>query len=50
MNNLAGYYFYKDGYELPDDPCLEDSSCTAEKNGISLPFGQAEWEKKAAVE
>ena len=46
MNNLAGYYFYTNGHVLADDPCLEDSSCTMEANGFTLPFAQADWEAR----
>lgn len=46
MVNLVHHYFLMDGKEIVDDPCLEDSSCTMEKNGFELPFPQAEWESK----
>lgn len=46
MNNQVYWYFYTDGNELVDDPCLEKSTCTVEKNGFALPFPQADWEKK----
>ena len=46
MNNLVHYYFYSGGREIPDDRCLEDSSCTQSANGFVLPFEQAEWETK----
>ena len=44
MNNLVYAYFYADGAEIPDHPCLADSSCNAVSDAPSLPFGPSEWE------
>jgi len=46
MLNVVGLYFWTQGHDLGDDPCLEKSSCTVEENGFALPFAQSDWEAK----
>jgi hypothetical protein len=45
MNNLVNYYFWMDGTDIPDHPCLQDSTCnTAGEGAPSLPFEALAWE------
>ncbi|MFT5431717.1 MAG: hypothetical protein ACI9OJ_002414, partial [Myxococcota bacterium] len=47
MNNLVYHYFYNDGRIIADHPCLADSSC-GQDGEVTLPFDQADWEKKGS--